>query len=186
MSNPGEGSAGLDGITAQLRPFQSETRPPIERWDPALSGDIDIRIQADGTWMHEGEPIRREALVNLFASILRREQDGCFYLITPVEKWRIRVDLHPLLVVDIDTTPVADTVSIVAVLNTGWRVRLGSEHPLFLEPAVGDVAVVELDRGLTALFNRNAWYRLVDVSQSDAEGAWVTSGGQRFRLSEAG
>ena len=60
--------------------------PPLHLWHPSLSGDIDIRIAADGSWHHEGSPITRATLVRLFASILRREEDGHFYLVTPAEK----------------------------------------------------------------------------------------------------
>ena len=70
--------------------------PPLHLWHPALSGDIPIRIAADGRWYHDGTVIRRESLVRLFASILRREEDGHYYLVTPAEKWRISVELHPL------------------------------------------------------------------------------------------
>ena len=89
----------LDTLSRQLEAARrAPGGPPVEQWDPPLSGEIDIRILADGSWLHEGEPIRREALVRLFASILRREDDGAYYLVTPVEKWRITVELHPLVV----------------------------------------------------------------------------------------
>ena len=80
----------LDTIAKQARPARNFDEPPLEQWRPALSGDIDIRIASDGSWYHEGEPIRRESIVRVFASILRREEDGEYYLVTPVEKWRIQ------------------------------------------------------------------------------------------------
>lgn len=78
--------------------------PPVERWNPPLSGDMDLRITRDGAWRYEGALIQREALVRLFASILRCDEDGHHYLITPVEKWRIRVDDAPFLAVRLDVT----------------------------------------------------------------------------------
>lgn len=77
-------------------------RPPIEKWQPALSGEIDIQILADGRWVHEGGEIKRHELVKLFASILRCEADGHYYLVTPVEKWRLQVEDLPLLIVDME------------------------------------------------------------------------------------
>lgn len=74
----------------------AERPPPVERWNPPLSGDIDLRIARDGTWYHEGTAFQRESLARLFASILRRDEDGQYYLVTPVEKWRIQVDDAPL------------------------------------------------------------------------------------------
>ena len=60
--------------------------------DPAMfCGDIDIRIAADGTWIHEGGPIGRKNLVKLFASVLKRDGEGDYWLVTPVARARIRV-----------------------------------------------------------------------------------------------
>ncbi|MDP6951921.1 MAG: DUF1285 domain-containing protein, partial [Alphaproteobacteria bacterium] len=64
-----------------------------------LCGDIDIRIGRDGTWFYHGSPIGRKPLVRLFASVLRREADGDYWLVTPVERARIRVDDAPFLAV---------------------------------------------------------------------------------------
>lgn len=165
----------LDDIESQLGEGRNYDSPPLRLWHPELSGDIPIVISADGTWFHEGDPILRESLVGLFASILRRENDGEYYLVTPVEKWRIQVELHPLLVTD-----VADEDGLlVLTLNTGKRVRVGEEHPLFLEARRENVAGVELWHGLTGLFSRSAWYRLVELA--DDEGA-LQSGDYRFSL----
>src|SRR5690554_2678354 len=72
-------------------------RPPLEKWHPELSGDMDLLITRDGQWLHKGQPFSRKAIVRLFSTILRREEDGEYYLVTPVEKWRIRVEDTPLL-----------------------------------------------------------------------------------------
>ena len=58
---------------------QSAKRPPVHLWDPEKSGDMDLRIDREGRWIHEGSPIKRAALVNLFASILKREGDSYFW-----------------------------------------------------------------------------------------------------------
>ncbi|WP_322853379.1 DUF1285 domain-containing protein [Marinobacter sp. X15-166B] len=71
--------------------------PPVDTWTPELSGDIDIRITRDGQWLYRGVPLKREAITRLFATILRREEDGEYYLVTPVEKWRIQVEDAPSL-----------------------------------------------------------------------------------------
>ncbi len=168
----------LDAIEQQVgkRNFDS---PPLHLWHPPLSGDIAIEIAADGTWYHEGSRIERESLVRLFAAILRREDDGEYYLVTPGEKWRIRVELHPLVVVDVER----DGAGLLQLtLNTGKRVPVNAEHPLFLEPAVNNVAGVKLDHGLSAIFSRPAWYRLVEFSQEEGGVTSVSSGSYLFRL----
>lgn len=173
----------LDTLSRQLEAARrAPGGPPVEQWDPPLSGEIDIRILADGSWLHEGEPIRREALVRLFASILRREDDGAYYLVTPVEKWRITVELHPLVVEDVEAVEEGGQVTLLATCNTGRQVAIDAGHPLFTEPQAAGAAVVRLERGLTALFSRKAWPRLVDLAVDEDGAAVVYSAGQRFPL----
>lgn len=161
--------------------------PPLHLWHPDLSGDIDILIGADGTWFHEGEPIRRQALVNLFASILRREADGEYYLVTPVEKWRLRVERLPLLIVDFDLRGQGSADQVLSVVtNTGRRYVVGKAHPLYLpEPEEGieqEIPAVSLEHGLAALFNRAAWYRLAAVCEERDGVAGIASDGLFFPI----
>ena len=166
----------LEKQVQQRRNFDS---PPLHLWHPPLSGDMPIIIKADGSWYHDGGRINRESLVRVFASILRREDDGDYYLVTPGEKWRIQVELHPLLVTDVDKVEEGGGTVLEATLNTGKRLTIDNNHPLFLEAAVGDIAGLRLDHGLSALFSRAAWYRLVDLSPDLA----VRSGDYTFSLS---
>lgn len=168
---------GLDRIERSISKRNFE-HPPLHLWHPPLSGAIDIRIAADGRWFHEGGEIRRDALVRLFASILRCEEDGEYYLVTPVEKWRIVVEKHPLMVVRVDGTGVGRNERLIATLNTGSEIVIGADHPLSLDPEL-QVPVLEASNGLTALFNRNAWYHLVDLADQNH---CVTSDGMVFRL----
>lgn len=175
-----DSAAGLATITG--RPL-----PPVERWSPAYCGEIDIEIRADGSWWHEGAPIKRQELVKLFASILIRE-DEHYYLVTPVEKVRIRVALHPLIAIDAEPLRAVDGVDPlrhdshpiqVLTLNTGGQIPVGTRYPLSLEPRANGAAFVTLERGLTALFSRAAWYRF--VAAADDTGT-VHSGDYHFAL----
>ena len=147
-------------------------KPPIEKWQPELSGDIDIRIAANGDWFHEGDKIERHALVVLFASILRREADGEYYLVTPVEKWRIAVEDLPLTIVLMEQ---ADG-EIALKTNTNEWLRLSNEHNLSMgggatdSPSSEPKPEVSLWHGLKARINRNVFYQLVDIAeQKDGE-----------------
>lgn len=171
--------AEIENQVRQPRNFES---PPLHLWHPPLSGEIPIRIAADGHWFHDGGRITRESLVSLFASILRREEDGEYYLVTPAEKWRVEVELHPLIVTDLESREEGGKELLELTLNTGKKVVLGLEHPLFLEPRVGDIAAVRLEHGLTALFSRAAWYRLVESSREVAGVPGVSSDGVVFPL----
>ena len=170
----------LEDIEQQLGTRRDFDSPPLHLWQPALSGDIAIRITAEGDWYHEGGKIERAALVRLFASILRREDDGQYYLVTPTEKWRIEVELHPLMVIDINVQE--EGGKLVAVLNTGKRVDVDETHRLYPDAAADDIAVLQLDHGLTAMFNRAAWYRLVALAQDIDGTPCVRSGMDVFPL----
>ncbi len=172
----------LDSLASRARKARNFDNPPLESWHPPLSGDIDIRIEADGTWYHEGRVIARDAIVRLFASILRREDDGEYYLVTPGEKWRIKVDLHPLIVTEINVRVESGQPLLVARLNTGREIPIDREHPLFLEPAVGDVAAIALPHGISALLSRAAWYRLVESAEEREGRLQVASAGEWFPL----
>jgi len=172
--------APIESLEALVKTRRDYDSPPLHLWHPPLSGDIAIRIDARGDWYHEGDIIERQSLVRLFASILRREEDGEYYLVTPGEKWRIEVELHALLVTDIDVVEEGGQPVLLATLNTDKQVQVSEQHPLFLDPAAGDVAALQLSHGLTALCTRSAWYRLVELADLTEEGALLQSG--EFKL----
>lgn len=148
--------------------------PPVERWHPEHCGDIGMEIREDGSWWHDGSPIRRSELVQLFASILRLEADQQYYLVTPVEKVIVSVALHPLRVIDAEPLAGHAPEVLILTLNTGGQIPLDRRHTLTPEPRAADAAYVTLDNGLTALFTRAAWYRL--VNQADEKGSIMSDG----------
>ena len=152
---------------------------PLEQWQPDYCGDIDMSISSDGTWYHEGVAIKRAELWQLFAGILRREADGEYYLVTPVEKCRVEVALHPLIITDMQWAESGETPQLLAVLNAGGTFPVGPEYPLKLEEKAGGAAYIELPHGLSALCSRAAWYRLVDLADDDHS---IVSGGAKFFL----
>ncbi|MCB1703389.1 MAG: DUF1285 domain-containing protein [Halioglobus sp.] len=172
----------LDTLATRLDSSRNYEAPPLHLWHPELSGDIPIYIDAQGDWYHDGTRIERESLVRLFASILRREEDGEYYLLTPAEKWRIKVERHALLVTDISSQGEGDAQRLVATLNTGRQLPVSAEHPLFLDDTAEQVAALCLPHGLTALCTRAAWYRLVELAQLRDGYAVLTSGDYEFRL----
>lgn len=156
----------------------------LAAWKPALSGDIDIRIDERGAWWHEGSPIHREGLVRLFASLLRRESDGEYYLVTPAEKWRICVERHALQAIDVVKQEHGNQPAWEVLLNTGGRCRIDAEYRLHLSlDASPDVSpYVDLPNGLSAQLSRPAWYRLAESASVDGDRAFIESAGERFAL----
>ena len=179
----------LEELSKQFEGNKDPTNPPVHLWHPPLSGDIDILILTDGTWLHEGRPIERASLVRLFASILRREEDGDYYLVTPVEKWRLRVECLPLVIVDFSLQEAGTEQQTLRVnTNTGREFEVGEAHPLFIpaadsvEDSVAGVPAVALDNGLAALFSRAAWYRLVELGEQTEQGFGLLSQGHFYIL----
>jgi hypothetical protein len=159
-----------------------KTLPPLDRWSPALSGDIDIRIDAQGRWFHEGSQIERQPLIALFARILRREADGHYYLLTPHEKWRIRVADYPLRALAVDRVLAGGYTRVRITVNNDLSYDICSQYPIILCPNE-EGAYVRLDYGVTAKLDRPAWYQLCEWVQSDLSGLYLESAGETFRLS---
>src|SRR5262245_30608796 len=94
------GKNGLEVLAGTVKTASGKGPPPVHLWNPAYCGEIDMRIAADGTWFYQETPIGRLALVKLFASVLKREDDR-YYLVTPVEKCGIVVDDAPFMAVEV-------------------------------------------------------------------------------------
>lgn len=185
-----------DALFRELQALGAQRRlPPVERWRPKREGAIDIRIDRDGAWRHEGAPISRPALVRLFASILRREGDA-YYLVTPAEKLSIEVEDAPLLAVDCEVARAGTAQGAGRGARTAQEillrtftddvVRLDADHALWIEHGPkGPRPYAHVRSGLNALIARPLYYRLVDLAE-EAEGRlWLASGGERFNLGAA-
>ena len=149
--------------------FEGKKLPPLERWHPPLSGELDMRIARDGTWYHEGAPIQRLTLARLFSTILRREDDGCYYLVTPVEKWRIQVEDAPFVAVLLEVSDKgAKQQALRFTTNLGDDVTVGPEHPLEVEYATpgGEPApYVQVRARLRALLSRPVFLELTELGE---------------------
>ena len=179
---------GTDALLQTARESSGKGLPPVHLWDPPLSGDMDMRIARDGTWFHEGAVIKRDALVRLFASILKREGNEHF-LVTPVEKWRIEVEDAPFVAMDFEVEDAEEGPVLVFETNTGDRVRAGPGHPIAVEtdPGTGEPSpYVEVRHGLRALIDRKSFYRLVELAEEEGGRAVVRSGGETFAVGPAG
>lgn len=162
----------------------SDQLPPVERWNPAHCGDSEMRIASDGTWFHQGSPITRPAMVRAFSRILRREADGGYVLVTPVERLTITVEDAPFVAVEMKAEHVGREATLAFRLNTGDMVTASADHPLrFVERADGPHPYVHVRGGLDALIGRTVYYELAERALSeggDPPGVW--SAGTFFPL----
>lgn len=138
---------------------------PVERWNPDFCGDLDMEIKQDGTWFYLGTPIGRMPLVQLFSSVLRKDEDGRTYLVTPVERVGIRVVDAPFIAVEMDVSGTGAEQTITFRTNVGDVVEAGPGHPLRFvdENETGGLKPYVLVRGrLEALVARPVMYELVE------------------------
>ncbi|SNS64405.1 hypothetical protein SAMN06295912_11142 [Sphingomonas laterariae] len=185
-SPPPEDLTGLS--LAEIARLAAERKlPPVEKWNPAHCGHSDMRIARDGTWFHQGSPIGRQAMVRLFASILRREPDGRHVLVTPVEKLDIDVDDAAFVAVELQSEGEGADRRMAFRLNTGDMVVAGPEHPLrFEDKGDGPHPYLAVRGGLEALIARPVYYELANIAideGADPPGLW--SGGAFFPLEPA-
>jgi len=160
--------------------------PPIAQWHPTQSGDSRMRIAADGTWYHDGGPIRRAAMVRAFSSLLVRDGDGQHFLLTPHEKLSIAVDDAAFIATDLAVRhDDAGQVVLAFRLNSDDVLLAGSDHPLRVA-GTADVPAFYLGvrHGTEARLNRSTYGQLIDhaLACSPPEALSVTSGGQKFAL----
>ena len=182
-----DGTLGLNRVIAAVQE-SGRGLPPVHLWNPPHCGDIDLVIRRDGTWVHEGSPIGREALVRLFSSVLRKDFDG-FHLVTPVEKLRLTVEDAPFLAVRVDR--VGDILRFLT--NVGDEVEAGPEHAIrvTVDPESGEPRpYLHVRRGLEALIRRPVFYELVEMAalHETSEGLrlGVETGGAWFAISPPG
>ena len=174
-SDPGESAKSLQADRA---------RP-----DPVICGDFDMRIARDGTWFYHGSPIGRKPLVKLFASVLSCDEEGAFWLTTPVEKGRVEVDDAPFLAVELSVVGEGRDQTLAFRTTLDDTVTADDDHPLrvALDPATGEPSPYVLVRGrLEALISRSVFYELVErgvervVAGETLFGVW--SAGRFFPL----
>lgn len=161
--------------------------PPVEQWNPAHQSDSHMRITADGRWYHQGGLISRPAMVRLFASVLRREPDGRYALVTPFEQQWIEVEDAPLLAVEIKSEGTGDQRRLAFRLNTDELVLAGPDRPIIMRGDADEPRpYLGLWRGLEARIERAVYYDLVELAleeTGDADaGLPIWSDGTCFRL----
>lgn len=185
MSPPPDDLAGLS-LAEIARLAEEKKLPPVDKWNPAHCGDSEMRIARDGTWYHQGSPIGRAAMVRLFSTILRREEDGRFVLVTPVEKLDIEVEDAPFVAVELKAEGEGEGMSLAFRLNTGDVVVAGPDRPLrFADGPDGPHPYLLVRGGLEALIARPVYYELAEIAlAADPPGLW--SGGAFFPMDRGG
>jgi hypothetical protein len=183
---PEQALQGLEAASA----FRKRGPAPVHLWNPPYCGEIDMRIAADGTWFYNDSPIGRLPLVQLFASILRRDDDR-YVLVTPVERVGVKVDDAPFLAVEMMVETSVSGQRITFRTGVEDFVTIDSDHPLRFEPgaAEGLKPYALVRGGLWALVKRALFYDLVALGETRAHGGddWfgIVSSGVFFPMVRA-
>ena len=166
----------------------SEAADTIAAFPPDLCGDFNMRIDRNGTWYYRGTPIGRHALVKLFSTVLRRDDDGVHWLTTPVENGRIDVEDSAFIAVELLAEGKGQSQLIRFRTNVDDVVPLDGDHPLRVDYDEGTEEprpYIYVRKGLEARIARSAFYHLIELGENapgDADSFGVWSGGEFFNL----
>lgn len=147
------------------QPGHKRSIPPLEQWHPKHCGKMDLRIKANGEWWHEGQLIKRQPMIDLFSSVLWKEE-GKFYLKTPVEQIEIEVEDEPLLVNQVDQIELDGMSYIQMTTSNDDIVLVDQAHPIFMRDYQGELRpYVHVRFGINALIQRAAFFHLVEMGE---------------------
>lgn len=154
--------------------------PPVESWEPATYGDSDMRIASDGKWFHQDGEITRPAMVRAFSSLLRRDTDGRYWLVTPQQKLSIIVEDAPFIAVELQSEGEGSERSLAFRLNSDDLIFADTEHIIEMR---GGLLYVHVRGGMWAKLARPVYYELANLALAEnPEDPSIWSKGAQFRL----
>ena len=161
-TNPGS-------ILKQISKYKDESLPPVHLWNPPLCENVEMRIDREGRWFFMNSPIGRERMVKLFSKVLRLDEDGEYYLVTPVEKIRVEVEERPFLIIDYQLIKKGKEQLISFETNTSDIFLLDKDHPITVSvnPKTGEPKPYVLVRSnLEGIISRNIYYKLIELAET--------------------
>jgi hypothetical protein len=171
----------------QLSQLLEDAIPPLDSWDPDFCGDMPIEIKKDGSWHYMNSPINRTTMVRLFSRVLIFES-GAYYLKTPIEKVKIKVEDAPFVITDWNWQKSEQDNILCCIDNLGRKHLLGKNHPLVLKcdplEKTKDIELpyLTLNFGLTAKISRNVYYQWAEFAQEINSKFFIYSAGEKFQL----
>ena len=163
----------LETLANHLEPLASSGHPPVHLWEPKHHGEIDIVIQHDGSWLHQGGLIQRDALVKLFSSVLWFEE-GEYYLKTPAEQMKITVEMTPFLMTQLDVhNPQTPEQTLVLTSHYEDVVVLDESSQLWLDKTVmpgQEVPLVGMRYGMAGRLTSSILQELAELGEVVSDG----------------
>jgi len=170
----GTPSEAPSGLPSEKGPQGIQLTP-----NQTVCGDLDMRIDREGVWYHDGTPIGRKELVRLFSTVLKRDEAGEYWLITPAEAGRIEVEDAPFVAVELFCSGSGRNQVLSFRTNVGDNVAAGSDHPIHVEPGPetsGPRPYVVMDGGMEARIARSVYYELVALGREEKTGQEIKFG----------
>lgn len=177
-------STSLSSIFSELSKLDEDTYPPVEKWNPPLCENVHMKIDRAGKWYFMDSVIGRERMIKLFSRVLRLDQDG-YYLVTPVEKIKIEVELKPFVIVDFELLE-QDQQVITFKTNTDEIFEVNEKHPIkvtFNEDTNEPIPSVLVRKNLEGVLSRNVYYQLINMSEKKGDEFGIYSSGCFYPLS---
>ena len=148
--------------------------------------DYAMRIDVHGQWFYQNSLIRRRPLVKLFASVLRRAENGTYWLVTPAEQGMIEVEDVPFTCVELEAVGEGQDCQLRFRTNLDDWITADSKHRILMREgpaAEGLMPYVEKGDGLQARVLRPVYYELADFAEPGPDGKFgVWSAGVFFPL----
>ena len=146
-----------------------EKYPPVHLWNPDLCEGVEMKIDREGNWFYQGSIIGRDKLKILFSRILKFE-DGNYYLVTPVEKVLVKVDLAPYMIIDYEVD--SDHENIILKTNLDLSIPLNKEHKLEVKK-IGDehIPFVHVRNNIEGFISRSVYYSLIEIALKQDNGS---------------
>ena len=146
-----------------------EKYPPVHLWNPDLCEGVEMKIDREGNWFYQNSIIGRDKLKILFSRILKLEE-GKYFLVTPVEKVPVTVDLAPYMIVDYEVD--SDHKNIILKTNLDLSIPLDKDHQLELKN-IGDehIPFVHVRNNIEGFISRSVYYSLIEIALNQDNGS---------------
>ena len=146
-----------------------EKYPPVHLWNPDLCEGVEMKIDREGNWFYQNSIIGRDKLKILFSRILKLEE-GKYFLVTPVEKVPVTVDLAPYMIIDYEVD--SDHRNIILKTNLDLSIPLDNDHRLELKN-IGDeqIPFVHVRNNIEGFISRSVYYSLIEIALNQDNGS---------------
>tara|TARA_Y100001968_G_C19110936_1_gene597157 strand:+ start:159 stop:698 length:540 start_codon:yes stop_codon:yes gene_type:complete len=146
-----------------------EKYPPVHLWNPDLCEGVEMKIDREGNWFYQGSIISRDKLKILFSRILKLEE-GKYFLVTPIEKVPVTVDLAPYMIVDYEVD--SDHKNIILKTNLDLSIPLDKDHKLEIKN-IGDeqIPFVHVRNNIEGFISRSVYYSLIEIALNQDNGS---------------